>query len=289
MNTITPTYMNTITPTYMKTITPTYQTKSSLDILDVIGIGFGPSNIAIAIAQEELAPDLSSIFLEKRTAFGWHDTMLFPNATMQVNFLKDLVSFRNPRSSFSFINFLHEKERLADFTNLQTMFPRRVEFHQYLGWCAKRFDSKVIYGADVHEIDRVFVDGEDLYRIRFSPPIGQSERYARTIAYSGGLQPNIPFATSIGDRISHGYHILDSVKDHAEGAHYAVVGGGQSAAEITQFLYGRGAKVSAIFSRFGYLPADDSPFVNQIFDPDQVEPFFCAPLETRRNYRSRNF
>ena len=62
---------------------------------------------------------------------------------------------------------------------------------------------------------------------------------------------------------------------------YAVVGGGQSAAEIVQFLYARGAKVSAIVSRFGYMPADDSPFVNQIFDPDQVDQFFFTSSETR--------
>lgn len=33
---------------------------------DVIGIGFGPSNIALAIALEEKYPDLTYAFLEKR-------------------------------------------------------------------------------------------------------------------------------------------------------------------------------------------------------------------------------
>ena len=250
-------------------------------ILDVLGIGFGPSNISVAIAQKELAPELNTIFLERRPSFGWHDTMLFSDATMQVNFLKDLVSLRNPRSQFSFVSFLHDHGRLVDFTNLQTLFPRRVEFHQYLAWCAAKFEELVIYGADVQKIDQVTVDGETLFRVRFGSTQGEIEWLARMIVHSGGLEPNIPFATTPSDRISHGYHILDWVKSHEPGAHYAVVGGGQSAAEIVQFLYNGGAKVSGIVSRFGYMPADDSPFVNQIFDPGHVDSHFSATDQTR--------
>ena len=44
------------------------------------------------------------------------------------------------------------------------------------------------------------------------------------------------------------------------------------------------AKVTAVVSRFGYMPTDDSPFVNEVFDPDQVDTFFNAPSETRRPY-----
>ena len=51
--------------------------RSEAPILDIIGIGFGPSNIAVAIAHGELAPDLSALFLESRPTFGWHDTMLY--------------------------------------------------------------------------------------------------------------------------------------------------------------------------------------------------------------------
>ena len=36
----------------------------------------------------------------------------------------------------------------------------------------------------------------------------------------------------------------------------------------------------AVFSRYGYSPADDSPFANRIFDPAAVDDFFDAPPET---------
>lgn len=265
----------------MNALVPTTMTRNDTRILDVLGIGFGPSNIATAIAQREIAPHLSAHFLERRPAFGWHDTMLFSDATMQVNFLKDLVSFRNPCSTFSFVSFLHANNRLADFSNLQTLFPRRVEFHQYLAWCAARLDENVTYGAHVTGIDSITLQAETLYRVRYTTEKGATEVYARTLVHSGGLTPKIPFETGQSVRISHGYHILDTVKSHAPGAHYAVVGGGQSAAEIVQFLHEKGARVSAIVSRFGYVPADDSPFVNQLFDPDQVDPYFATSAQTR--------
>ena len=62
--------------------------------------------------------------------------MLLEQAHMQVSFLKDLATLRNPTSRFTFINYLHEKGRLQDFINLKTFFPSRHEFNDYLAWAA---------------------------------------------------------------------------------------------------------------------------------------------------------
>ena len=98
------------------------------DVLDVVGIGFGPSNLALAIAAtEQAAADprqaLRVGFLERQPRFGWHRGMLIDDATMQVSFLKDLVTLRNPTSDFSFVCYLHERGRLVDFINHKTLFP----------------------------------------------------------------------------------------------------------------------------------------------------------------------
>ena len=66
--------------------------------------------------------------------------MLIEDATMQVSFLKDLVTMRNPTSAFSFVSYLHERGRLVDFINHKTLFPLRIEFHDYLEWAARRGD-----------------------------------------------------------------------------------------------------------------------------------------------------
>jgi L-ornithine N5-oxygenase len=47
---------------------------------------------------------------------------------------------------------------------------------------------------------------------------------------------------------------------------------------ITEYLQDRfgAAEVHAVFSRYGYSPADDSPFANRVFDPAAVDDFFSA-------------
>ena len=68
-------------------------------------------------------------------------------ATMQVSFLKDLVTMRDPTSPRSFLNYLQGQGRLADFINNKSLFPSRVEFHDYLEWCAADVRHLVSYGT----------------------------------------------------------------------------------------------------------------------------------------------
>lgn len=80
---------------------------------DVVGIGFGPANLALAIALEEHNESarrdqaVTALFLERQPSFGWHRGMLIDGATMQVSFLKDLATLRNPTSRFGFVPYLH--------------------------------------------------------------------------------------------------------------------------------------------------------------------------------------
>ena len=99
-------------------------------IKDLIGVGFGPSNLALAIALEELAESqghaLDALFIDKQQDYRWHGETLATQSELQISFLKDLVSLRNPTSPYSFVNYLHQKQRLADFINLGTFYPCRL-------------------------------------------------------------------------------------------------------------------------------------------------------------------
>src|ERR1044072_1421654 len=98
------------------------QARSEGAVHDLVGVGFGPSNLALAIAVAERTasgsprPDghggrLSARFVERQASFGWHRGMLLEGATMQVSFLKDLVTLRNPSSRYGFLCYLHEPGR----------------------------------------------------------------------------------------------------------------------------------------------------------------------------------
>ena len=259
-----------------------------LKIYDIVGIGFGPSNIATAIAAFELAPSLSVVFVEAKDEFGWHKGMLFENATMQVSFLKDLVSFRNPRSHYSFLNYLHTRGRLADFANLKEFFPTRLEFHDYLAWCAAHFKRQVLYDHHAIRIDEVRSNVSSRPLLKVTVRNGYHERtlIARAVVHAGGLEPSLPQDVTPGRRIIHGHTLLHTIGDLSptNRSRFVVAGSGQSAAEIVEFLHGRypQSTVTAVIPRYGYMPADDSPFVNQVFDPAEVDNFYDAPPATKR-------
>jgi L-ornithine N5-oxygenase len=262
--------------------------RDSGDVLDLIGIGFGPSNLGLAIALTEHADagptaPLRAAFLERQPRFGWHRGMLIDDATMQVSFLKDLVTQRNPASDFSFVSYLHERGRLTDFINHKTLFPLRIEFHDYLEWCAARLDHLVAYDREVVDVVPVDDDGVVVaFDVVARDAIGRTMvRRARDVVVAPGLSPRLPAGVSPGPRVWHNHDILRRVETlpaTPAPQRFAVVGAGQSAAEVVDYLHRSfpTAEVCSIFARWGYTPADDSPYANRIFDPGAVDTYFAA-------------
>ncbi|MCG5218593.1 lysine N(6)-hydroxylase/L-ornithine N(5)-oxygenase family protein [Streptosporangium sp. KLBMP 9127] len=253
-------------------------------VYDVVGIGFGPSNLALAVAlEEEYGSTVNAVFFEKQPRFGWHRNMLIDGATMQVHFLKDLVTLRNPTSPYSFLCYLQDKDRLIDFINHKTMFPSRLEFHDYLEWVAAAFAGLVTYSSEVVAVrpaDRDTLEivvrrGDELHTC-----------LTRNIVIAAGLDPVLPDGVRQGERIWHTEELLgrlDAFGDERPGR-FVVVGAGQSAAEAVEHLHRTypAAEVCAVFTRYGYAPADDSSFANRIFDPQAVDHYFAAPEEVKR-------
>lgn len=259
---------------------------------DLVGVGFGPSNLALAIAVQEHnaaagAPPVSAMFLERQAAFGWHRGMLIEDATMQVSFLKDLVTMRNPASSFSFLCYLQERGRLIDFVNHKSLFPLRIEFHDYLEWAAGRVEDMVRYGQDVTAVRPVVTDDVvTAYDVEVRDATGaRSTVRTRNVVLASGLRPALPPGIEASQRIWHSRDLLTNVDGLAgtEPERFVVVGAGQSAAEVTAFLHERfpSAEVCGVLSRYGYSPADDSPFANRIFDPLAVDDYFDASTQVK--------
>jgi len=93
--------------------------------VELLAIGAGPSNLALAVALEELAPDLAanSLIIERAAAVEWQPGLLLPWVKSQASFIKDLVTLRNPSSEFSFLNYLFTIGRLDDFINMRSFTP----------------------------------------------------------------------------------------------------------------------------------------------------------------------
>lgn len=279
------------------------------EIYDVLGIGFGPSNLALAIALHEQSVNAGTAgglrvgFLERQPRFGWHRGMLIDDATMQVSFLKDLVTMRDPTSDFSFLCYLRDRGKLVDFLNLKTLFPLRIEFHDYFEWAAARVSHLVEYSAEVVSVRPVTRDGEVRYFDVTSRTPGDPERFTvrrtRSICVAAGLEPHLPPGAALSDRVWHTSELLPRVEQAQRSGRpirrAVVLGAGQSAAEAVDYLHRSfpEAEICSVFAKYGYTPADDSPFANKIFDPEAVDLYYGAPREVKQSlfdyHRSTNY
>lgn len=189
------------------------------DVLDFVGIGYGPAHLALSIALRESneAQDshFKALFLEKREYFAWHPALLLPGSQLQVSPLKDLVTLRDPTSTYSFFNYLHSQGRLAHYINKEQKVPSRREWTAYLAWAAKRMENVVSYGQDVVSIEPLTLissvgdkqislqarsaksselDALCLYRIVTRKNGQLSTLYTRTISLAVGGVPKLPKA-----------------------------------------------------------------------------------------------
>ncbi|NKN39010.1 SidA/IucD/PvdA family monooxygenase [Agrobacterium sp. a22-2] len=251
------------------------------EIYDCIGIGFGPSNIALAIALQEQNSLARVRFLEGRSETDWQPDMLLPGSDIQHNPLRDFVTPRNPRSPFGFLSYLHDQGRLLDFLRLEAPFPPRREYASYVKWVAAKFSHAVDYNASVTGID--LIDGplrKPVYIIR----CGSGKIYmANTISFGVGRSQNIPvqYQPYISARVIHSDNYLSTVKNWARDrsiGRIAVVGASQSAVEIILDLHSRLPEVAiACVSRgFGFKLKDVSPFTEKIYSPEFIDYFYSA-------------
>lgn len=265
------------------------------EAFDLVGVGFGPSNLAIATLLASGPPaawrDQRVVFLDRKPRFGWHSNMLLDDTRMQICFLKDLITLKSPTSPYTFINFLKVHGRLNDFLNLQTFYPSRHEFHRYLEWVAGELGRFVRYGAEVADVRPAAGPGGrvEALEVRYRDLGSGAERTlrARNLIVAPGGAPRLPPGVEADEVVFHSAHFLERIERFTARAEhpyrFLVVGAGQSAAEIFRHLaraFPR-ADVTQAIRRFALAQADGNPLANAIFDDDMVEFFFGLP-ESRR-------
>ncbi|RKP45256.1 lysine N(6)-hydroxylase/L-ornithine N(5)-oxygenase family protein [Trinickia fusca] len=248
------------------------------DQYHLIGVGIGPANLSLA-ALLQPCNDIKRIFLDRRNEFIWHPGLLFSNAELQVAYLKDLVSLVAPTSPYSFLEFLRENGRLYSFINANFPHVLRREFNEYYRWaCGKLPDLE--FGSEVTSID--------VGRGGFEVATSLGVRHAEHLVIGTGLVPNIPAYAEpfLGDTLFHASEFLRRKVD-AKGRRVAIIGGGQTGAEVFLNLMTSDATLPASISwisrRPNFLPLDDTPFINEQFTPGYSDYFFGLPQPVRES------
>jgi L-ornithine N5-monooxygenase len=258
--------------------------------VELLAIGAGPANLALAVALEEMAPaDFAErcVIVEQYEDVVWQRGMLLPWAQSQVSFLKDLVTLRNPRSKFSFLNYLHSQGRLDEFINLGTFTPYRQEISGYLQWVAHSLSRvQMRYGRKVVSVDAdTTADGEVRgWLVGFSDGATIA---CRDLVVGAGRDAHVPevFASVSKEKVIHSTEYAFRVTEFDVQAPHriVVVGGAQSAAEMLWSSHQRfpNAELTMVMRSIGLNGYESSKFTNELFYPSFVDQFHGALPEAR--------
>lgn len=256
------------------------------DMYDVIGIGIGPYNLGLAALLRN-APELNAAFFDQNEKFDWHPGMLIEEMDLQVPFLADLTTFADPTSSFSYLNYLHEQNRLLQFYFLKRFEVPRNEYNDYLQWAVSKLDN-LHFGFRVIDVMEEEGDNPHYRVITENLTTGKKEvRLAKHVVMGTGTEPLIPYEMSgfKDEDVLHTSRYLYEKQKLVKAASITVVGSGQSAAEVFLDLLKEqktaGFQLNWITRSNGIFQLEKAKLGQEFFSPDYIDYFHQLSFEQR--------
>ena len=251
-------------------------------IRDLVGIGIGPFNLGLACLSDPL--DLDELFLDERNAFEFHRGVMLEGSTIQVPFLADLVSLADPTSRFSFLNWLKHTDRLYPFYIRESFYPLRAEYEAYCRWACEQLDT-LRWGRRVVAVEHD--ETADCYIVRAELADGTVEEHrARHVVVGIGSEPYVPPALArVAEHVVHSASFLPEQGAIESAGSVAVIGSGQSAAEIYRTLLDSmdeaGFRLDWITRAPRFFPMEYTKLTLEMTSPDYTDYFHALPLTTR--------
>jgi lysine N6-hydroxylase len=256
---------------------------------DLAGIGLGPFNLGLA-ALLSSHPEVNAVFLDKTPTFHWHAGLLLPGTTLQVPFLADLVTMANPCHPLSYLNYLHQHQRLYQFCYYDRFLIPRQEYDDYCRWAVRQlpschFDSCVQAVSYDRQQEKFIIESES--------SAGKKQTYcSQDIAIGIGTVPYYPewLKNTSHPLILHSAQFTHMQKQLQQCRQVTVVGAGQSAAECVLALYQAlqpeqiraGASIRWITRSAGFHPMEFSKLGQECFTPVYMRYFQTLPPQKRR-------
>ncbi|WP_176583319.1 lysine N(6)-hydroxylase/L-ornithine N(5)-oxygenase family protein [Priestia megaterium] len=255
------------------------------DILDVIGVGVGPFNLGLAALIDKT--DCTYKCFEQKKEFNWHPGMLLEGTTLQVPFMADVVTMVDPKSRYTFLNYLYEHERLYQFYFFEKFHIPRNEYNHYCRWVASQL-SGLEFNSTVKEV-KMHEDAKPFYEVTVEKEGKLHTYYSYHLVTGVGTQPVVlrDFQSVASDTFYHSAQYKMNREQTLKAKSITVIGSGQSAAEIVydllqqqpQFDY----KLNWYTRSKGFYPMEYSKLGLEHFSPDYTRYFYRLPQEKKES------
>jgi lysine N6-hydroxylase len=261
----------------------------STEQYDLVGVGIGPFNLALA-ALAEPHEGLSCLFLDENPQFSWHPGMMVNGATLQVPVLADLVSLVDPTNRNSYLAWLRDQGRLFGFYFSEAWHVPRAEYDAYCRSVAERLAS-CRFGCHVSAVrPAILPDGREGFAVDYASADGPRTVLAANVALGIGTEPVVPGALRAlceagGALISHSAHYLERSDWIRAADDVTVLGSGQSGAEIVLDLlrdwHQPGRRLRWLTRSAAFEPMEYSKIGLEHFTPDYADYFHALPEAVR--------
>jgi lysine N6-hydroxylase len=257
-------------------------------LYDVIGVGIGPYNLGLAALIDQ-TDEVKSAFFEKTPEFIWHPGMLIEKMDLQVPFLADLTTFADPKSPYTFMNYLHEHNRMFPFFFHRHFEVPRQEFNHYLQWVAEQLEDLHFGHTVVDVIDKKTADTPHYEVIVKETATGEKKYYkTKHVVLGTGNEPLVLEGMDglPNEDVMHSSRYLFE-KDHLlKSKHVTVIGSGQSALEVFLDLLEeqerQDMKLTLLTRTGGLFQLDKAKFAQEAFTPQYVDYFHSLDFEQRK-------
>ena len=260
---------------------------------DLVCIGFGTTALPLAASLAEKDADSKTLFVERKSQWEWQPAHVLPDKQVGSSFLRDLATTHDPRSSYTFMNFLHSTNQLIRFANNAKLAPSRRLMAQYFRWAASKVEHLgwVIYGQEAVRVQPVRVEGTSkvskwTVELRSTKTQAHSSVLAKRVVFACGAQPHVPQSLARSPLVLHSSQtgrLLEHIGSSKSPLNIAVIGAGQEAAEIFEHLSGHheqahGKHSATIFYAHSALrPEDESPKIQDLLNKPESTPGNVPP------------
>lgn len=255
---------------------------------DLVCVGFGPAGISLAVALADWREATGfagprTRFLERNSGPSWQSGLLVRGADINHHFLRDFATPRDPRSRFTFVNYIKQMGRLYQFGHLGGRVAR-TDWDAYTRWTADQLADQVSYNESVESILPLTDSGPNMLLVKTQ----NSSFLTSGLVVATGPAPRIPdvFQPHLGANVFHSANFLERIAkfDRDTNLTFTVVGSGQSAGEVLLHLYDRfpNAAFNSVQRGLAFPIVDVGHFSNEVYFPNEVEYFHGLSPEARQ-------